>query len=82
MICTAPARYVLTVLHRQDPDIPPVKGPEPSDGATVCGQAMLVAETWLPVERQPGDALCPGCWPGETPAATEDAPAEVQESLL
>jgi len=58
----APASKVLTVLHRPDPSIPAVEtGPDPADGATVCGLPMLRAENWLPVERREGDRLCPGC---------------------
>lgn len=65
---TAPARYVLTELHRAAPDA----GDEP---VTVCGTPMLAGEVWLPVDRRPGDRVCAGCEPGGTPggAAGEKA---------
>ena len=73
----APARYVLTVLHRKDPDIPPVtKGPDPADGVTVCGLPLLLAELWRPVDSRDGDSLCTGCMlPGSARAASEDVEA-------
>lgn len=73
----APARYVLTVLHRQDPDIPPVTtGPDPADGMTACGLPMLAVELWRPVDGRDGDQLCTGCMPqGSGRAAAEDVEA-------
>ena len=73
----APARYVLTVLHRKDPDIPPVtKGPDPADGVTVCGLPLLLAELWRPVDSRDGDQMCEGCMPrGGAQAAAGDVEA-------
>jgi hypothetical protein len=73
-----PARHVLTVLHRQDPDIPPVtSGPDPSDGMTLCcGRPMLVAETWVGVDRVTGDAVC-----GETSVPGEAGEDAVEVTL-
>lgn len=74
----APARHILTCLHRQDPEIPPVTvGPDPSDGATVCGLQMLTAELWGPVDGKDGDALCAGCMPSGAGASAEPAAAAV-----
>ena len=76
---TAPARYVLTVLHRQDPDAGPGKDGEgePTTGRTVCGLPMAESELWQPVEARDGDPLCQGCEnPGAAPAA------DIQEALL
>ena len=74
----APARYVLTVLHRQDPSIPPViQGPDPSYGATFCGLQMLTEELWQPVEHRAGDTVCARC--AEPGKARAD---DIQEVLL
>ena len=73
----APARFVLTVLHRQDPSIPAVTaGPDPTTGVTVCGLQMLASELWRPVDRRPDDRLCSGC---ENPGSED---TDVQEALL
>jgi hypothetical protein len=74
-VYVAPARFVLTVLHRKDPGIPPVTaGPDPSDGVTVCGLPLLLAELWRTVDYRQEDRLCDGCWsgPGSARAAVED----------
>jgi hypothetical protein len=77
---TAPARYALTVLHRQDPADLPILDPataEYVDGWTRCGQPMLRGDLWRPIEARDGDPLCPGCEnPGAAPAA------DIQEALL
>jgi hypothetical protein len=76
----APARYALTVLHRQDPAVMlPSRDGEgcPVTGWTLCGLGMGEDELWQPVEAREGDSLCPGCEaPGAVPAAG------VQEVLL
>jgi hypothetical protein len=55
----APARYVLRILHRQEP------GPLP---VTVCGLPMAADDLWQDVERQDGDNVCAGCLePGTAP---------------
>jgi hypothetical protein len=70
----APARYVVTVLHRQNPDVPPVTtGPDPSDGMTRCGLPMLTAEIWQPVDGRDGERLCTGCMPTGPGPAPEPA---------
>jgi hypothetical protein len=75
----APARFVLTVLHRQDPDAGPGRDGEgePTVGQTLCGLLMGESELWRPVEAREGDRLCAGC---ETPGAAEAA--DIQEALL
>lgn len=72
-VYVAPARFVLTCLHRRDPAIPPVTaGPDPSDGMTVCGLPMLESELWRPVDGSDGDTLCTGCMPrGSAPPRAE-----------
>lgn len=59
----APARYALTVLHRQDPDAGPGRDAEgdPYTGRTVCGVLMGETEIWVPVEPREGDQLCEAC---------------------
>ena len=61
----APARYPLTVLHRQDPDnvavIDMSRDGAPVDGWTGCGLPMLWDELWVPVERREGDVVCRVC---------------------
>ena len=59
----APARYALTVLHRQDPGVGPCTDGEgePCIGRTLCGLFMGTAELWVPVERLDGDRACPAC---------------------
>lgn len=77
----APARYVLTCLHRQAPGIPPVTaGPDPSDGVTVCGLPMLASELWRPVNGGDGDTLCTGCMP--RPAGRPAMPEITEEGLF
>ena len=77
----APARYVLTVLHRKGeaPALPAmVPVAEPIDGWTACGRAMLQSELWQPVDGRDGDQLCTGCMPRRSArAAVED----VEETL-
>jgi hypothetical protein len=58
---TYPARYAVGDLHIQDPDVPPGETPEPHDGCTRCGQSMLVADLWLPVELRETDQICQPC---------------------
>ena len=62
----APARYVLTVLHRRG-DAPgrpaELAAAEPVDGWTACGRAMLSSELWRPVDGRDGDQMCTGCMP-------------------
>jgi hypothetical protein len=72
----APARYVLTVLHRKG-DAPgrPVElaAAEPIDGWTACGRAMLQSELWQPVDGRDGDQMCTGCMPrGRSQAVAAD----------
>lgn len=77
-VYVAPARYVLTVLHRQDPDAGPGKDAEgdPVVGWTVCGLRMGEDELWVPVDGRDGDQLCTGCLPrGGGPVAIEDVEA-------
>lgn len=71
----APARYPLTVLHRQDPAIGHGQdgGGEPCVGRTVCGQFMAEAELWVPVDGRDGDLLCTLCMlPGNAGSPAED----------
>jgi hypothetical protein len=71
----APARYPLTVLHRQDPAAGPgVDGEgEPTAGKTLCGLFMAAGELWTPVDGRDGDQLCTGCMlPGNAPAPAGD----------
>src|ERR1039458_4035120 len=77
----APARYVLTVLHRKDPSIPPLtKGPGPAEGVTLCGLPLLLAELWRPVDSRDGDQMCEGCMPrGGAQAAAGDVEATRSE---
>lgn len=76
-VYVAPARYALTGLHRRDPAIPPVTtGPDPSNGATLCGLPMLTAELWRPVDGRDGDTLCPGCLPAISRPAEDLAEPE------
>ena len=76
----APARYVLTVLHRRDPDDARSYDPataEPVDGWTACcGRPMLQSELWQAADRREGDTLCTG---SESP---ESITNDVQEVLL
>ena len=72
-----PARFVLTVLHRRDPDASAGKHPatgEPVEGWTVCGSPMTTGEIWRTVDYRQEDRLCGGCWsgPGSVRAAVED----------
>lgn len=70
----APARYPLTVLHRQDPHAGPKSNPDPLDGWTRCDLPMLSSELWMPVDGRDGDLLCTGCMlPGGAQGAAEDA---------
>jgi hypothetical protein len=71
----APAHKILTCLHRPDPSIPPVTaGPDPSDGATVCGLQMLTEEGWMDVEARDGDQVCTRCSePSSLPQETGEA---------
>jgi hypothetical protein len=75
----APARRVLTFLHRPDPATAPgidaLTGVA-ADGWTACGRPMLTDELWVPVEYRDGDPVCPACC-GPGPAAQD-----VQEALL
>ena len=63
----APARFVLTVLHRKGDEPGKVAelmgGAEPVDGWTACGRPMLVSELWRPVDGRDGDQMCTGCMP-------------------
>jgi hypothetical protein len=76
----APARYVLTVLHRLDPDREAdlTGQPDRIDGYTVCGLPLLESGLWVPVEYLEGDTICPKC---ETGSAGKTA-SEVQGKLL
>jgi hypothetical protein len=57
-----PAGRLLTELHRKDPAVLPVSaGPDLSDGTTVCGEPMLIADAWMPIERRASDRVCGGC---------------------
>jgi hypothetical protein len=75
-----PARFVLTVLHRRDPDASAGKHPatgEPVEGWTVCGSPMTTGEIWRPIDYRDGDRLCGVCFyePGSPRAAAEDVEA-------
>jgi len=78
----APARFVLTVLHRKG-DAPghPVEltTAEPIDGWTMCGRAMLSSELWRPVDSREGDQLCAGCLPAGCGAGVQP---DLQEATL
>ena len=66
----APARFVLTVLHRKgDPPGHPVElaTAEPVDGWTACGRAMLQSESWVTIDHRDGDSVCTGCVPHGNP---------------
>jgi hypothetical protein len=74
-VYVAPARYVLTVLHRRGPTpaCPPVVAAEALDGWTACGRPMKADELWRAVDSRDGDQLCTGCMlPGSVRAAVED----------
>ena len=63
-VYVAPARWPFTVLHEKDPSAPAMgwgPGQEATEGETVCGEPMKVAEAWQLLERQPGDRVCLGC---------------------
>jgi hypothetical protein len=56
----APARFVLTVLHRKGgpPGHPAeLATAEPVDGWTVCGRAMLQSESWVAIGFRDGDSV-------------------------
>jgi hypothetical protein len=78
----APARYVLTVLHRRGAApaaVTELTAAEPIDGWTACGRPMKADELWRPVDSRDGDQLCTGCMPrGSAHAAAED----LQEATL
>jgi hypothetical protein len=78
----APARFVLTVLHRKG-DAPghPVElaTAEPVDGWTACGRAMLASELWRPVDSRDGDSICTGCMPAGCGAGVQP---DLQEATL
>lgn len=79
----APARFILTTLHRQDPDAGPGTHPatgDPADGWTVCGIPMTRDELWRPVEARAGDRLCGACEAQAALGAAETA--GIQEVLL
>lgn len=57
----APASKVVTVLHLRDLDAKPGEQPEPYDGMTRCGLPLVVADLWIPVDRQPEDSVCREC---------------------
>lgn len=57
----APASRVLTVVHVKDLEVPAAEKPEPTDGTTCCGQVMLLADLWVPVELREGDEICRAC---------------------
>lgn len=72
-----PASEVLTVLHRKgDAPARPVElaTAEPVDGWTsCCRRPMLLAETWVAIDRVTGDAVCgEASVPGSAAAAGED----------
>lgn len=74
----APARRVLTRLHRPDPaGATDPAAPDPVEGHTRCGLPMLASELWQPVDGKDGETLCTGCLlPGAAvgePAITEEA---------
>lgn len=75
----APARYVLTALHRHDPDREAdlFSKPERIDGFTLCGLPLLESELWRHIEARDGDPVCPKC---EAPDRT--VADDVQEVLL
>jgi len=77
----APARYVLTTLHRIDPgrEADLFSGPERIDGYTRCGLPLLESELWMPVDGRDGDLLCTGCMPGRVAA---ELPGTEQGMLL
>jgi hypothetical protein len=78
----APARFVLTVLHRKGdaPDHPvELATAEPIDGWTACGRAMLASELWRPVDSRDGDQLCTGCMPAGCDAGVQP---DLQEATL
>ena len=78
----APARFVLTVLHRKGDapgQVTKMAAAEPVDGWTACGRPMLASELWRPVDSRDGDQMCTGCMPrGSAHAAAED----LQEATL
>lgn len=79
--CTAPARYPLTVLHKQadgPPDPLPDTG-EPVTGWTVCAAPMRASELWTELDWKPGDRLCGGCFPGQAPPPVK---GYVQEAMI
>jgi hypothetical protein len=68
----APARYVLTVLHRKGDapgQVTELAAAEPVDGWTACGKPMLQSELWRPADGRDGDSLCTGCMPRGTGCA-------------
>jgi hypothetical protein len=60
----APADRPLIMLHEAEPgaNLGAPRGMEP---LTVCGLPMIPSDLWIPVDRQPGDVLCPACALGE-----------------
>ena len=84
-VYVAPARYVLTVLHRPDPSSGPGRDGEgePAVGQTLCGLFMGESELWRPVDGRDGDLLCTGCMlPGSAESAVEAAPQALTEEPL
>jgi hypothetical protein len=79
-VYVAPARFVLTVLHRKGDapgQVTELAAAEPVDGWTACGRPMLSSGIWVAVEARDGDSLCEECMaPGRRP------PEDVQEMLL
>lgn len=79
LVYVAPARFVLTVLHRKGDapgQVAELATAEPVDGWTACGRPMLSSELWRPVDGRDGDQLCTGCMPrGSAQAAAEDVEA-------
>jgi len=59
MIHVAPAARAVSVLHLAE-----TCAPLPDPGAedrTRCGLPMIAGELWIPVDKRPGDRLCPAC---------------------
>jgi hypothetical protein len=77
----APARFVLTVLHRIDPEREAdlFSGPERIDGYTRCGLPLLESELWRRMDSREGDSLCTGCLPAGCDAGVQP---DLQEATL
>ena len=68
-VAPATAPFSPLVLHIKDRARAPLlesPGQEATAGTTICGKAMWTRQSWLLLNREPGDRVCAACEAGNT----------------